>query len=118
MSAESDLYALLDAHVGLAAQVGERIYPDALPEDCTYPALVFARVGSETIVGISGQRFGEFVDFRIETWARTRLAADAAAIQVDTCLTAAGDPPSGRSAGFDPETGLYAAIIEVRRLAT
>ena len=33
MSSETDLYAALAASTALAALVGNRIYPDAIPED-------------------------------------------------------------------------------------
>lgn len=40
MYAESALHALLSANAPLAALVGDRIYPHALPEGCVLPALV------------------------------------------------------------------------------
>lgn len=118
MSAESDLYAALSGYAALTSLVGTRIYPDVLPEECAYPAVVFARQATDPVPSISGIDFGAFVDFQVGAWAPTRAAADAAGAQVEAALRAVGDPPTGRNAAFDPETGLYASLIEVRRLAT
>lgn len=117
MSAESDLYATLSAYAPLTAIVGARIYPDAMPEEGAYPAVVYVRTATEPIATIHGGMAGEFATLQIGCWGNTRAAADAAAEAVIDALLVAGEVFSGRSAGFDPETGLYATTIDITLLA-
>lgn len=118
MSAESDLYTILSGYAALTNLVSTRIYPDAMPEEVAYPAVVFSRAGTEPIVTIGSQMVGEFVSLHIECWAETRTSADAVADAAVAGLLAAGEQHTGRAAGFDPETGLFATTIDVTLLAT
>lgn len=111
MSAESDLYTLLSGAAGVTALVAARIYPDVLPEECAYPAIVFARQGTAPLVGLSGQVFGADIDLTIGCWAETRTQADAVAAAVEAALGGSAFTRSDRSAGYDPETGLFATTI-------
>lgn len=117
MSAESDLYTILSGHAALTALVSTRIYPDAIPEDKPYPAVVFVRAGTEPIGTIHGTTHGEFASMRIECWGKNRESADAVAAAVNAALVAAKEVPTGRAGGFDPEAGLFATTIEVTLLA-
>ncbi|MCB1900820.1 MAG: DUF3168 domain-containing protein, partial [Rhodocyclaceae bacterium] len=47
MNAETRLYEILTAHSPLTALVATRIYPDAMPANTTYPAIVFSRSSTE-----------------------------------------------------------------------
>lgn len=47
MAIEDTIYSALSGDVTLTALVGERIYPEYLPEDCVFPAVVFSRVNTE-----------------------------------------------------------------------
>lgn len=118
MSAETSLNSLLSGNAGVTALVSTRIYPDVLPEECAYPALVFARAGTEPIMTIHGARRGAFVDLSIACWARTRSSADAVAAAVIAAIVTTGDAPSGPEAGYDPDTGLYASTVGVQVLET
>ncbi len=118
MAAEADLYALLSGAAGVTAQVATRIYPDVLPEECAYPAIVFARQRTEPIVGLSGQVFGSDIEMVIGCWAATRTAADAAAAAVETALAGTAFARTGREAAFDPETGLFATHLTATTFAT
>lgn len=113
MSAESNLYAVLSGHGPLTALVAGRIYPDAMPEDTAYPVVVYSRQGTEPVVAISGDKHGEFVAMRLESWAKTRTAADAVGDAVEAALLTAREVPAGRQGGFDAETGLFATLIDV-----
>lgn len=117
MSAESVLFDTLAGAAGVTALIGAgaaaRIYPDAMPEGAAYPVIVFARTATEPLVTINGTRHGEFVSLQVHCWGKTRDSTDAVAEAVDAALLGAGEIPTGREAGFDPETGLYVTIIEV-----
>lgn len=105
---------MLSAHAGLAALVGSgdaaRIYPDALPEGCDYPAVAIT-ADSLPEYGIDNTYFGAMVTFTIAVWADTRTAATAAAKQCVASLVENGWPNSSISESFDPDFGAYAATI-------
>ncbi len=42
MSVETDVYAAITNDAGLAALIGTRLYPLALPENATYPAATYS----------------------------------------------------------------------------
>lgn len=112
MSVESDLYTLLTAAPAVTALAAQRIYPDALPEKTTYPALVFS-VDRAPIYTISGHNCGADATAEIECWAKTRSDANALAAAVEAALAAAGHTPERRTPGMDPETALLAAVVSV-----
>lgn len=113
MSAETDLYAALSANTALAAIVGARIYPDAIPEDQALPAVVYQRASTAPISTIHGSAIAEDVRFSITAWAKTRATADGAADAIAAALVAAEHNPGDRSGGIDTETGLFATSTEV-----
>lgn len=118
MSAESDLYAALKASAPLQAIVGVRIYADRMPEDVSYPAVVFQRAGTQPIQSISGQTFGAFVTFNVTAWAEKRETADDAASAIEAVARSAGHEINNREAGFDPEMDLFASTVTFTALAT
>jgi hypothetical protein len=118
VTVESDFYTLLSGNAGVTALVSTRLYPDALPEECAYPAIVFARTRTEPYLGISGQAFGADVDLSVGCWAQTRTAADAAAVAVEAVLAGSTFNRIGREAVMDPDTGLLATILTVTTFAT
>lgn len=113
MSSETDLYAALAVNTALAAIVGDRIYPDAIPEDKAPPAVVYQRANTRPVTTIGGQTLAEEVRFSITAWAKTRAAAEAAADGVVAAIALAGHPYADRAAGIDTETGLFATAVEV-----
>lgn len=112
MSAETELYSALNV-AGVTSLVSDRIYPDALPEDCVYPAIVFARTNTTPVVSIGSQHFADFVDFGVSVWGKTRTQVDTVASAVEVALRVAGHEITNREAGFDPDTGLVATTITV-----
>ena len=50
MTLRDTVYARCTSHAGTAALIGTRCYPDRLPEDVTYPALVFFRVSANDVL--------------------------------------------------------------------
>lgn len=118
MTVESDFYTLLSGNPGVVAKVSTRLYPDALPEECAYPAIVFSRTRTEPLIGLSGQVFGADVDLTVGCWAATRTAADLAAVAVEAALVSSAFTRVAREAVMDPETGLLATILTVTTFAT
>lgn len=111
MSIEATLYALLSVNAGVIAQVADRIYPDVLPEECAYPAIVFARSRTEPYPSLSGLDFGADVTLAIDCWAETRTAAAAAATAVKAALLGTAFTAAGPESVADPETGLFASQL-------
>lgn len=118
MAAEDALYTLLSGAAGVTALVSTRIYPDVLPEDCAYPAVVFARQSTEPYLGIGNQVFGTDVGLAIGCWATTRTSADAVAAAVEAALSGSAFLRRGRESAYDPETGLFAAQITAEYFET
>ncbi len=46
---EKALFSTLDAHVGLAALVGDRIYNTVAPQGATYPLVLFQKMGGSHV---------------------------------------------------------------------
>lgn len=116
MSAESVLYAALSGHAGLGALVDTRIYPDVLPEEAAYPAVVFARVATDPTYNLAGALLCEDVELQIGAWSTTRGEADAVAAQVVAALAASGQRHVAQESGYDEDVGLYAATVSVELL--
>lgn len=117
MSAETEVYAALAADSTLAALVsnadGLRVYPDALPEDGLYPAIVYSRDATDPQYTISGDYYGSFVTISIQCWASKRGIANNVGVAVINALVVAGLDHNSRQVGFDPETGLFATLIGI-----
>lgn len=113
MSAEDDFYALVSADAGVKAEVDERIYPDALPEKCPYPAVAYSRSATEPDRLLDGSVAETRVELSVGCWAETRSAADAAAAAIAAALADTDFDAVDQVAGLDPEVGLYVATLKV-----
>ena len=111
MSAEEDFYTKISTSPGVTALVGDRIYPDALPEECAYPAVVFSRAGTTPIMTIDSVMHGEDVQIAVAVWANKRSEADEVADEVVIALAGSDFVYQSREAMYDPEVGMYASNI-------
>jgi hypothetical protein len=119
---EDDLRKFLLADTGVAAKVGERVYPDVLPNGATLPAIVYQRVSTPRT-----PRHGEASSFprprlQLRIWAKTRKASSQTANAVRSAL----DGYKGRMGStdvtrcvivdergeYDPETELRPGLQE------
>ena len=57
MSAEANLYSALTARAALTALVGNRIFPDVIPEDCALPAIVYQRASTSPVTTVVAFQF-------------------------------------------------------------
>ena len=86
MNLEDALYNHLSAHTGLAALVGDRIYPDDLPLQPVYPAVVFEMDSGERYEAM-GKRPGiAYPHYTFYCWALLKSQAVAVAAQVTAAL--------------------------------
>ena len=108
MSAEAAIY---NALTGLVAS---RIYPDVAQAESALPRIVYQQVGGKSINYIENTvpdlKNGRF---QIASWATTRAAATALALQVESLMITATSmqarPIGAHISTHEPETGLYGA---------
>ena len=113
MSAESELFAALAGSTGLSALVGDRIYPDAIPENKALPAVVYSIDGSAPAYGLNQDKHATPTQIKIVAWGTTRNAASLAGDQIEIALAGIGVPLDNRYSGFDAEIGDYADVSEI-----
>lgn len=118
MSVETSVFSVLSAAAGVSALVEQRIYPDVLPETTVYPAVVFARTRTDPVYSIGSVYFGADVGIQVGCWGKTRTEADAVGSAVEAALRAAGMPHQGKQAGYDPDTDLFATVIDLEIFET
>lgn len=84
---ETALASLLGAHAGLSALVSSRIYPVKLPQDPTYPAVTYARIGYDSEEVIDGTSTGlNHPRMEINSWGTKYSDALAVNAQVRAAL--------------------------------
>ncbi len=110
MSAETDLQALLEGAAGVAALVGDRIAQNAIDQGQAVPYIVYTSQHTPDY-GLNNALLATNVQFRIECWAATAVAADAIADAVRAALLAEGVVCTSRVTGHSPETALDATIL-------
>ena len=110
MAAEDSLYTLLSGNAGVTALVSTRIYPDVLPENCTYPAIVYSTQRTAFLL-LDGSSAGNDVAINLQAWAKTRVSAAQVSAAVVTALSGTDFYTTLQDAGYDPETGLFAAPL-------
>jgi hypothetical protein len=113
MTAETDLYRILDADTTLAGLVDTRIYQDVIPQADELPAVVFSRTGTEPVQTIHGPAVGAFAALQVQIWARTRASAEAVAAAVVAALNASGESYVARGALYDEETKSHGIAVDV-----
>lgn len=77
MSAPADLRTYLLAQSGVSTLIGTRMYPDALPEGATLPAVVYYRISGTHVESLGGIKAAGTCRVQLDAYAATRLAADA-----------------------------------------
>lgn len=115
MSAETSLRALLAGHAAVAA-ITTRIAINAIAGGAAPPYIVFTGA-HDLSYGLDGTLLTDQVSFDVQCWAdtaaRAEQLADAVQVAIGTAPTAAGATVTGRTGGYDDETGLDAVILQV-----
>lgn len=92
MSLETTLVTLLTGHAGLGALIAGRLYPLALPQTPTLPAVVYSRISTRRIYSQSGFSNLSRPRFQFDCWAATYLGLLALVAQLIAALESlAGD---------------------------
>lgn len=118
MSAETEVFAALDAAAGVHAIVGNRIYPDLRPQDDALPAVVYRRSGTSHESTIHGEVYLRRAQIDLDCIARTRASAEAIADAVEAALIAAAMMPVDRAGGLDPDTRDYFVRVTIEHVTT
>lgn len=118
MSAEVDAYNLLKADAGVIAIVGDRIYPDGVPEEVPLPSLAIRRLPNTEYITTIHDNVPRVAIIQIGVWchASSRQATEALADAVEAAMFGGLFYPSapGRSPVSTPENemdGVYASIV-------
>jgi len=71
---EQKIYTVLTTSTGISALVGSRIYPIVLPQNPTYPAITYQRVGGRRFNSLNGYSELENPIIQIDVWGGTHAA--------------------------------------------
>jgi hypothetical protein len=121
-SAEEQTKTLLTGAAGLLAllpSVGDkqpidRIFPDEIPEDCLIedgPAVAFERIDSQPNYTLVGELHSAKVQIAVTAWAKTRAAANAVALQVETAMAQEQNEKVSQGSAYQEELDQYASIL-------
>lgn len=80
------LYARLTSFGGLSALVGSRIYPNIIPQNSTYPCIIYGRVAAEHFHCMEGSSGLVAETYQIDIFATSKSSAEAIAEQVRLAL--------------------------------
>ncbi len=125
---DEGLVAYLAGFPGVAAEVGERIYPAPLPQGVELPAVTYSDVSNTASYSHDGPDCLQRARYQIDHWAATREAAT----RVERATRAALSGFRGRWGGLtiggvfrrnswtlhEPETQLWRAISDYQINAT
>lgn len=76
MSAAADLRTYLLANAGVKALIAARMYPSALPQQPTLPAVVYQQISGTHCQSLGGVLTAGSRRIQLDAYAATRLAAD------------------------------------------
>ena len=105
MSTESTLVNYLQTHTGLAALVGDRIYPRRMPDETELPCVVYMRVSTVPDIGLNS--INTRARFRLTPWAELATEVTDVATQLKDALNLATIPPDIDRVLPDGETDRY-----------
>lgn len=118
MSAETDLIASLAGNAGVSALAGNRVSINAADQQAQGAVQPYVVVVTSTEYdrGLDGTLLGTTISADLQCWAGSAVQAAALA---DAVMSALADGPwvvTGRSNGFDAETGQDATVINATLL--
>ena len=86
MRAPADLRTYLLANAGVAALIGTRMYPNALPQGATLPAVVYYRISGTHVESLQGIKAAGTCRVQLDCYGATRLAADGVSAAIVAAL--------------------------------
>lgn len=119
MAIESDLVAVLTGDAGIAALVGQRVYPLVLPQNPTLPAIVYQEVQGTARAGADGDMGQRESRFLVSWWASSFSAVKVGKGLMLGLLSgySGGDieriEVDGLRDDYDPETNRFRQQVEL-----
>jgi len=77
VSVESEIYTRLTTFAGLMALISDRVYPNLLPQEPTYPAISYRRVTADRPHAMGVDAGVVFARFQFDVWDEDDEAGDA-----------------------------------------
>lgn len=116
---EDLIYARLSGFAGLVALVSDRVYPNALPQDVTMPAVSWRRVTAERLRAMGADPGLVRARFQFDAWAGSYDSANAVREQIRLALERHGEagPPVWQATFFLTEIDLYENATRLHHLA-
>lgn len=113
MSVPSHLRAYLLAGGGLAALVGSRVYPDALPQAVDLPAVVYYVVSTTHKPSLGGIVEIDRVTIQLDSYASTRAGADALSAAIEARMKTLSAAPGTAIGQIEGSGGSVVSDVEV-----
>lgn len=85
---DDTLFTYLSGHAGLSALVGDKIYPDKIPQKVESPYIRFFEVNREKIYSHQGYSNSSIYSIQITSYSSTKAGARAIADQVTAAMEA------------------------------
>ena len=118
-----DLFTYLQTQTGLTSLIDTRLHPARLPQDPTFPSVVFKKISKPRIVSQQGDSGLSNPRYQFTCWAIRYSVAEEIAQELRISLSGFKGTMNGRRvyAAFneneldhvDPDTGAYAQIVDV-----
>lgn len=126
MTLEQALYNYLTGVAGLTALIGTRVYPVALPQGATLPAVVYQRVSGARIRTMGDARLARRPRIQFTVWAATYASRLAVGAQLVAALDGYTPGTMGGAGGVDvldvvldneiddhePTSGAYQGVLD------
>lgn len=78
-----------DIVTALAGIAGDRVYPDAAPQDASMPFVIYRRVVKDPLMTLAGYAGSTRSSYLFESWATTKAESDAVSAAVVAAIEAA-----------------------------
>lgn len=125
---DTGLVQFLLGHPGVAAEVGDRIYPQPLPQNATLPAVTYQDISDVGYMTSTGPACLTRQRYQIDHWAETREIARRVECATRQALNGAhGAWPGGARIGgvfrrntwtrYEPDEKVYRVITDYQILA-
>ncbi len=86
MSIETVLFTRLTTHAGLSVLIGARVYPGAMPQKVTYPAVSYSRVAASRVSAMGADTGLVRARFQFDAWCEKYSDVRAVAVQLRAAL--------------------------------
>jgi len=109
---ETNLFSHLETNVQLS---NGRVYPQILPLECEYPAIVYTIINDKDFISQNLGRYGSTVRIQIDCYAQSYLEAKQLKEEVKDALYSFGNRPLElNSRDMPDDSELYRQLIDLK----